>query len=162
MTTDTIGNATSTAYGGGNQNRIWAWPIVASNSGTLQSIGQNIATAAGNVIFALYSDNSGVPHTLLATTAGAASVNGWNDQAATAVSIVAGTTYWLAFECDSGSDIQYSTPNNTGSVSYFLPAVYGTFSNPYVPTGSSSSYYVINMRMTYIAAAGYVSIMPVM
>jgi len=160
MTTDTIGDTSHNSTG--IEGYEWAFPIIASASGALQSIGYNIKATGGSgtIILALYADsvaNPGVrPGSKLAQTVSTVAVVGFNDYAATSTpSIVAGTRYWIAVEV-------YST---NGLFGYYYSAstrrykahAYGTFDDPWPTTDSGDAAAMHNSRMTYSAAPVYKS-----
>lgn len=92
-----------------------ATPFFATFDGTLDSmsLGMSDSGDPDSVYFFVYSDNTGEPNTLLATSTDSAHVTGGDtDEAyytlAITTDIVAGTTYWLGAGNSAGSDINMS------------------------------------------------------
>ncbi len=143
--TDTIGDTSSSQSG--EQNWAQAVPITASASGTLQTVGVNIQTAAGNLRVAIYADSSGAPGALLGQSSSVAAVTGWNDVSVTSVTITASTKYWVAVNCDSASLSVYVKFGQPPQSLAYRAWSYGAFPNPFgSPTYTSQTY---NMRITY-------------
>ena len=143
----TPGNST------GAYNGLTASQVTMTQSGTLQSLSINWFSDAGNTfILGVYSDNAGVPGTLLATTAPAVSAVGLQTLSTTTnIGMVSGSKYWLTVQTQNpiggyydsvGLGAFYGSQPWTGA----LPTVWGssstgafTFSlyatlNPGVPT----------------------------
>lgn len=125
----------------------YAFPVIASGSGSLNSVGVNVVTPVGNYITGIYSDVAGVPNALLAQSTISAESSGWNDASVTGVSIVSATQYWLAviFDdsgeiCDVASGLRYYSING------------GVFQDPW-DVQSTDSVDQFNMRMIYTPAA---------
>lgn len=147
-TTDTVGS-TATA-GGGTQVNMYTAYVIATASGVLQTVGANMNTAAGNIVIGIYANNTtgNVPGALLAVSSPAATVVGWQDAdvSGAAVSIVAGTQYWLALSTSLNSAVYAAAAGGT----YLSYAYTGSMPNPYgPPTGNDKN---PNMRMTYAPA----------
>jgi hypothetical protein len=152
--TDTIGDNSSSAYtytGGGS-----AFPMTASSSGTLNTIGINVNyDSGGNAIrLAIYHNAGTKPDTLLCES-GSTLVNetGWNDLdvSSCALSISASTTYWLAVQ-QSSNNVQFYYLTS-GSRSYENSHAYGSFCTQWgCGSGSTEdSGLTVNMRMDYTA-----------
>lgn len=138
-TTDTIG--TTTATDNADQNIEFIFPITASSSGILQTIGVNIATNAGNNRVAIYNTS----YYLKCESGSEAVTAGWNDidVSSCAVPITAGN-YLLGYQYDySGNHPYIST---AGAIEY-KSHTYGAFDNPI--TGLASLTGVFNMRIIY-------------
>jgi hypothetical protein len=148
ITQEIGGTDVEIANGGGASVR--ACPIVASKSGTVTHVGINCGTPAGaNIMVAIYSGDADSPLNLLAQSASTAAVAGWNDLAlSTTVSVVAGSTYWLAFENDNDDFTTYRVEN--GTLLYYTTA-YGTFPNPF-SVFPYTQVMTQNMRITYEGA----------
>jgi hypothetical protein len=142
-TTDTIGGTTGAS--GGALNYLYAWPITASTSGTLVSIGADIEFAAGNIQDGIYSTYSnGELSGLLGSSSSTPARDGWNELSIPgSVSIVAGTTYYLVLEQSSTSCLVYYV---TGT-EYYGSNTYGSFPSTtgMLTPGTNEA----NMRMTY-------------
>jgi hypothetical protein len=144
-TTDTIGGVSAVSSG---FTYIFASKIQANASGTLQTIGINIFSNGGdNVIVGLYSDNVGMPDTLLSQSSSTALIDGWNDLPVSATLITAGNYYWLAGQTDTGvGQVYLDSGLPLGSAEY-ATRTYSPFPNTY-PASTPSSF-IVNMRMTY-------------
>lgn len=144
-TTDTVGDATSTA--GGTHVNVYTMSLIASASGTLQTIGANIYyISGGNIVIGIYADNGGVPGARLAISTPRLTSAGWNDAdvSGAGVNIVATTKYWIAVSTSMSNAI-YNNPANNGI--YIAHAYDGSLPNPYgTPTGVTVK---SNMRITY-------------
>jgi hypothetical protein len=147
-TTDTIGGMTSCNYhaGGGSE----AGRVVASASGTLQTLGINIQTVGSTPLMdeAIYRVSDGA---LLGNTLVVNANIGWNDVAVQqAVSIDLGTQYYL--------EVRFFAPTclyRDGSIPSYED---GTFpGNPFASTygGSYSTTDGWNQRMTYSTSTPY-------
>jgi hypothetical protein len=129
--------------GGGAKanNFIEALTFAVSSPVTITSLSMHVdTTGGGNTVLGLYSDNSGVPGTLLASGVISDTVSSWNTVSVTPVAISAGN-YWLAFDNSSSSTI---FDQGTGSVTNYqltyaysgsLPATWpaGGLSGPLTP-----------------------------
>jgi hypothetical protein len=143
--TDTVGGSTS--HGKPGTGYVQAFPVTASASGTLVTLGMNLFDGAGNIRLALYSDNGGTkPKTLLCETGSVAAIDAWNDNApSTLPSIVLGTKYWISGQFDNANlDLYYIA----GSRSWYAKA-YGAFDATWSATSTQDSNAQWNMRMTY-------------
>lgn len=141
--TDTIGD--TTYNGASSVNAFNGSAITPSASGTLQSIGLNVKTAAGNLQVGIYNTYSGgVFNGLLAHSGSVAAVTGWNDLPATAP-LTVGTPVYIVFEGDSASLWFYY--GGAGSLLYNT-TTFGTWPDP---SGALTSYAgpSFNMRITY-------------
>ena len=87
-------------------------------------------SATANVIIALYSDNGGVPHTLLATTASTPNVSGAHEYSLTIPYIVGiGIDYWIAFQVSGTIDVlsQWNSPTPPAGTNQIQTYGYGAF-----------------------------------
>jgi hypothetical protein len=142
--TDTAGDASANTAG--NANYQQESPVTASASGTLQTVGANVQTAAGSIRVGIYSDDgTGKPLTLLGQSASTPAVSGWNDLTITSPpSIVSGTKYHLVVNTDSGS-LRLYYKSSAGE--YYYAKTYGPFDATWA--GSTTQGFLFNMRMTY-------------
>jgi hypothetical protein len=142
-TTDETGGISSNDYFAGYP---YASPITASASGTLQTIGVNVASGGtGHIRVAIYNDNSNTPNNLLCESGSTAlSGTGWIDVdvSSCSLSITTSTNYWLALQSDTVSDRFYISAESA----YQTAQSYGAFPNPFGGTTAGSR---PNMRMTY-------------
>jgi len=127
QTTDTIGG---TGYLAQYDNYVLWYPINASSSGCLQTLGAFIGND-GNIRLAIYSDKNGTPGSLLAQTADTmmARSNFWQDMPvapANAV-ITTGTQYWLAAQIFSSGPTSYLWYGGSSTIHYYLSQPYGPF-----------------------------------
>jgi phosphotransferase system IIB component len=89
-------------------------------------------TTTGNVKVALYTDNSGIPGTLIsANNAGAAVVAGWNNITIPSTAVTTGTNYWIAYISTTNCVGYFSSPGGGAvfralSYSTDFPASAGT------------------------------------
>lgn len=157
MTVDTIGNTNGSDNGG---NVAWAGKITASASGTLTSVGINVATGVGSTIrAAIYSHDAvnNKPKTLLGESSSISPTTGWNDLAIAGVSIVAGTIYWLAVQQNVFGTIYDEGAGGTTRNSYYSKT-YGAFDATWSAGSTERTTYCPNMRMTYAPAILYYKI----
>jgi hypothetical protein len=142
-TTDTVG---STAYSGASNVGIYVTKITPTQSGVLSSLGINLAVAAGNIRIGLYSSVvNGVLSGLIAQSASTPAVTGFNDLAVSGGNIVAGTPYYLAFQCDNSTCAVYY---DSAGTYYIASAPYGSFPDPSTAYwGPNAGEY--NVRITY-------------
>jgi hypothetical protein len=148
-TTDIIGGTT---YAGSitNPGQIWASPIIASGSGTLQNIGVNISRASGNLALGIYTNSSWRPDSLLGNSTVYAMHSGWNNLTIPqTVAITSGTEYWLVIESDSTGSGGYGTYL---TYPYYICAKNGfsgfTWYDPFVADNCGNNA-LPNMEMTY-------------
>lgn len=143
-TTDTVGDTSSS----GSEGETEASPIIASASGTLDSVGVNIySCAGGNPQMAIYADSgSNVPTTRLGLSSPFACSVGWMDFPITGVDIIEGTKYWVAFASYSGN-IYYKL----SAIKRWLGDDY-TLPNPF-DTVYSDTILIWNVRMTYTSCS---------
>src|ERR1035437_3908742 len=133
--TGTLSGATTGFWG----NYVDFVKIVPSVSGPLVSLQINtVSSYSGNLTLGIYSDLSGSPHTLLASTSPTSlSIGGLQTLNVTSnISIISGTTYWLAMYNTVLSGTTFY--NNTAAISnYFhtpetsLPATASTSGSGY-------------------------------
>ena len=134
---------------------ILAYTITASQSGTLQTIGLDVQSASGSLAVAIYSTLTGTPTLtgLLGQSSSIAAAAGWNDLSIPgSVSIVQGSTYYLAFQCSSNSLAVYGPASGT---QYGTGYAYGSF--PSTTSTLSTSTQTLNMRMTYSTAGSTIT-----
>jgi len=145
---DSVGNNTYSAAMGFQW--VFAFKFTASASGTVTSIGVNIAgSETANAYVGLYSDSGNKPSTLLTTSALTAlnTVPGWQDISVTAyTAYTAGITYWVAIGYSTYKSLYYGI---SGTRSYYVKT-FGAFDGTW-SAGSTqdSGYYIFNMRVTY-------------
>jgi hypothetical protein len=127
---------------------IQAEPVTAPASGALVNISIYIDPASSgpdSIELGLYSDNAGVPGTLLAATS---SVNNpapgtWLVLTTTAATVTSGTNYWLAYEV-SGPSVKYRTGDLSVTVCGAPVSAYGPTPATYPSatcSGSGWSFY---------------------
>jgi len=115
--------------------------FIASFSGTVNSMNVNCASGGGtgNIKFAIYSDNAGVPGTLLGTssvlTNPPASLNPVTFSPG--VTLTAGTIYWIGQCSDSGITIQ-AGGGPTGQKVYQFAQAYSSWPPASNPTAGQS------------------------
>jgi len=142
-TVDTIGD--TSGYGASYSTYTLWFPILASASGTLQTVGVNIKAPWKNIGVAIYSNNSGKPYNNLGNSSNVTAVIDWNDITIPgSISIVTGTYYWLGFQASTTNVSIYVA---SAGYSHYQSTTYGTWVNPAASTYMSSTIY--NMRMTY-------------
>ncbi len=106
----TIGSSTDN----GNANLLKAMKVTLSSSAVIQSLSLYTKTAGGKLTLGIYTDSSGSPGTLVATTASITPVaKSWNTTQTSTHPTLAAGTYWLVFE----------TNNNTQTQSYVTSSV---------------------------------------
>jgi len=148
--TDSIG---STAWASNEfVNSIYCFAITASASGTLQTIGVNVATVlygGGKIDLALYSTySSGKFSGLLGQSASTAAVAGWNDLSiGSSIQIVSGTTYYICSQSSNTFLVEYAS--RSGGTLYWEPFLYAPFPSTTGTLTTDSDTYTLNMRMTY-------------
>ena len=148
MTTqsDTIGG-TSTNSGPG-ANVLVGCVITPTQSGTLQNIGVNVYTAAGNVRAGAYSNYSGVFSGLLSQSSNTpVSGTGWLYMPVSPANVTQGVPIYLSLQRDNASFSAYAIASGT---LYYVNQTYGAFPDP---TGSLTPVtYTFNMSITYTVA----------
>jgi hypothetical protein len=147
MTTDTIGDTSNTT---GNYGQLMGYPVVASASGTLTSVGINIYNAGGGgtVMVAIYSTMDGTPKFTGLLGQGEADVaSGWLDIPISGnVSIVQGNTYYICYQVSAAATSNYV--NFSTGVQKYLSQSYATFTDP-TGTLSDAGASTANMRIIY-------------
>ena len=143
IVTDTIGTTDNT--GDGNNGYLAGSAITASQTGTLSTVGINIATPFGNIEAAIYNTYSGGSFSgLLGQSISNATKTGWNDLVIPGnINIVAGTTYYVVWTSDSLPYRYYSSSGTT----YLAAMSYGAF-----PSTTNTLYSIAateNMRIKY-------------
>ena len=151
-TTVSVGITDYIGLGTGTDSYSWEalWPITASSFGTLQSVGVNVSTAAGDMEVGIYSDSSGTPGTWLGNSTAHAMQTGWNDlNIPQSVTISEGDVYWLAVQ---GSDYEsfrtYRSPGGSASLCFNPGVGFQTWQKP-TWSGDCGENSGANLRMTY-------------
>jgi len=116
---------------------------LASNKGTLISVGLNVKTAVGNIRTAIYS----IANALLGESSSVAAATGWNDLAISGVTIVKGTEYCLAFQASSNSLSVYKRAASPTGFRAIKAQAYGAF--PASLAAGTLQTDLMNMRMIY-------------
>jgi hypothetical protein len=143
---DTIGdtsNAVNLAPG-----YMFAFPVTISNSGTVTSLGVDVATAVGSARMSLYSNYNSGTNTLsgLLTQTNSVVLNqGWSDLAVqNSVNVTYGT-YYLGLQLTDSNAFIYYSPSGT---QYFAnTGTYGVFTDPSIALDSTTS--TFNLRVLY-------------
>jgi hypothetical protein len=150
-TTDLIGGTSHTDRGWGSSTHLFAWKLVsASESGTLQSMGINFASASGTAYLAIYGDVNGHPGALLGNSTIGSVTGGWNDFNVSGVSISQGSPYWLVFDINNSDDAIEQGSGDGVSPYETITSSYGVFPSNF--GGSSDNWgEVANMRITYVS-----------
>jgi len=116
---------------------IRATKITATASGDVAYLSCELEDAVGNVIMALYADDSGVPDALMGKTLSTACGAGVNKiELISSVSIVNGVVYWIAFQNDAANAVKLSFTAPAGT-SYYADNTggYGVINDPF-PSGA--------------------------
>jgi hypothetical protein len=131
-----MARATTDEVGGMASSQFWdpgntlLMKITPSSSGILDTVGLYIKTTnSGHVATAIYSDSANQPNVLLGNSASAStgSSENWQDLAIPGSVVIApGTTYWLAFQVDTSTEVYY----NTGGSNFYHGETYGNWANP--------------------------------
>jgi hypothetical protein len=152
--TDTIGDTSHTD--GETSAYIRGFPLVASDSGTLDTLGINLSAYTGHIRLGLYSTYSGGKFSgLLGQSASTVAVSGWNDLSIGAgIPILATRTYYPVIEGDA------AYPNigayyAAAGTWYYVVYTYGAFPDP-TNTLTTASNFAMNMRIKYTKPATYV------
>jgi hypothetical protein len=122
----------------GTYTGITAVQAVLAKAGTLQSISWPVAGSSGpNILLGIYSDVSGVPSALLASSASTPSVAGVNTLPVPGNIVLNAGTYWIAVQCQVGISGYYNATgkgawNNGVAWTGTLPASW--------PTGSTGAF----------------------
>ena len=153
MTTDTIGSASYATTETANYQRYY--PLTASASGTLTTVGVNIGTPSGNIrvgIYTTYNAGTGIFSGLLGQSASTAAAAGWNDlSVGGGISIVQGNTYYLVVEPSDGTTNTFEAVAS-GTFYYYTSGSYAAFTDP---SGASTigSGETVNMRIIYSSSS---------
>jgi hypothetical protein len=117
-------------------NWLLCGSFTAVKSGTLKSL-RIKCTGSGNVMMAIYNNNSSAPQHVLVSSGSSAVVTGWNTINVSDLTITSGTVYWLA--CISDAAI-ISYHGNSGGTFKANSTTYSgfTFPDPYVVVGSDT------------------------
>lgn len=128
-------------------------PITASASGTLTTIGVNVAVATGNMRIAIYSTLTGSNELtgLMWQSSSTVSVSGWNNFTTTSQTITSEHTYYLAIQSDDNSN-GYAIYSTSG-YNYYAGFDYGTF--PATTPAFASEGGTFNMLIKYSSGASY-------
>ena len=116
----TMGDKTvEAASDNGNGNLLIVQQAVLAQPGTLQSLSFYVTTASGQLNMGVYSPNgpNGGPGSLLATTATATAVTGWNTLMTSTHPVLQSGTYWLAYY-PSSNTLAFRKQNNSGNCWY--------------------------------------------
>ncbi len=129
---------------GGHANHIEAFKETLSQTATIQSLSIYLSTAQGQMYLGIYTDASGYPGTLEATTAEFKPTTGWNTvNVQTPVSLPAGT-YWIVFLPQSTSAVFQSNGGVSGTeeiVHYSIAALPSTFPSGGTASTNTDSFY---------------------
>jgi len=129
-------------------------------SGTVNSVSANYSSGGGtgNTKIAIYSDNNGVPGTLLGTSAVLTNpTSGFNTMTfSPGVALVSGTQYWLGQCSDSSINIQ-SGGGPAGTLVYQFAQAYSSWPPASNPTAGQApgGYNPHNFILTYTLAANW-------
>jgi len=105
--------------------------LQASDSFTVDKIKATLSSVAGNVKFAIYSDDSDSPNALLATTGSKSALNGENGYALdTPYEVTDGTDYWISIQADAQVSIISGT-DGVRANAYASGVSFGTNPDPY-------------------------------
>lgn len=153
--TDTVGSLTDS----GDSNFMNAMQVTAGASGTLSTLYANIGTTLGTSPnnqgqMAIYTNNAGVPGTLLSNSSSTTLASGWNSFALSSpVNIVNGTIYWIAYNTNGTTSAQNNLRyESTGGTVRYTGQTFGTWPGTF-PAGTSSSF-KFSMYGTVQAASG--------
>jgi hypothetical protein len=127
-----------------NGNLLLAQQAALSEAATLQSLSFYVSSAAGSLRLGVYDSTGpgGGPGALLAQTAGATAVKGWNTQPTTSAPTLPAGAYWLAYLPSSGT-LAFRKENNTGPCYYYpykyaaMPATFSSTPSDCTPTNWS-------------------------
>ena len=160
----TVGGSTGTGY----KNAINANKFTASQTGTASSLSVNIPSPGAGFHYqlAIYSDNSGVPGTYIASTASTALTNGWNTATlTTSPTLTAGTPYWLVYWTDVSNNtdagMAYDSPVGGSSFYFFTSGggYYGSGGSNGMPTswpgGSTNAGTIQHSIYVSFVSSGY-------
>jgi len=136
-----LGTTDSSGGGNGNVNCLYTH-FTASKTGTLNYLMQYDYQGGYSSVGALYSNNSGQPGTLLATTSAATTVNGYTQmQFTTPPTVTSGTVYWLA---TLGNSAYFSQAFAVATATnYYQSCSYPTF--PATASGLSSDTQILTV-----------------
>ncbi len=149
----TIPFASLPAASGGYHNTVWYVPYIVSSTHTITDIGIEVTTgaAASNVRLALYSDNNGVPSTLIEESGAISSVGtGLKTYTFSSPIVLSASSqvYWMALQSSvtgiglrqGNSSICNLYINGTGSFGpmYYQTQAFGSFPASATPVGVAS------------------------
>ncbi len=122
----------------GYPNWVISNQYTAPQDGTAYSISIYVIGNAGNQVQAgIYSDASG-PNSLLAVSAPATTIAGWNTIAIPNIAISSGTKYWIAMQTQGTLTIAYDSGAAGSAVSTAQSNTFGTFPDPFGAQATSS------------------------
>ena len=110
------------AYDSGStgDSNIRATKITATTTGNVTHLSCELENVVGNVIMALYDDDSGTPDALLGKTLSTTVVAGVNSVALIApVSITSGIVYWIAFQNSATNNVKMTLSGVPAGTSYY-------------------------------------------
>jgi uncharacterized delta-60 repeat protein len=144
--TSTLGRTSiGSGFDSGDHTYINLYKYASTTSGSVTSMSVYVGpvgTAPNNKIqLAIYSDSSGSPGTLIASSsATAAQGNSWNTLPVNA-SLQSGKSYWLAYSTNGTVDSlnNFSNTNGTGSNAWATQPGFGTFPTTVSVLGTNSS-----------------------
>jgi hypothetical protein len=128
-----IGRNNIGATGFGSASQMILVPIVATFSGIITELAVH-SLGAANLKLAIYADASGPSTRLWVKNTNTLVAAGWNTIAVSNIPVIAGVTYWLAYNGDTGTIVTYDS--STGGAHY-LAADYATVGCPADPSGST-------------------------
>ena len=114
----------------GNAGLLLAQKATLSQPDNIQSLSFYVTSAVGKLRLGIYSDVSGSPGTLLASTPEMTPVVGWNTASVTPVALQPGT-YWLAYT-PSDNGLHFRVDQTSGTIKVVnraygaLPTVFGS------------------------------------
>lgn len=108
--TKLIGNDSATGSGSIDGNAYVTWArYIAIESGLMSYIKAHLV-GSGSSAYAVYSDSSGLPGTLITSTSKAVCAAGWNNiTLSSPISIISGAYYWIAVVSDANCIVSHSS-----------------------------------------------------
>jgi len=131
-----------------------------SEEGQISSISLYLYAAAGNIRFAIYTDDAGAPDALQCETGIESAGVGWNTIDTTTNPTLPAGNYWLAWQVDSDTS-NLSVLNGDANQHAYLSHAWGAFPDPF---GTPDAYqaYAYSIYATYGAppptVGGYAAI----
>jgi len=141
--TDVIGDM---SYNNGSLYGVMiGYPVTATASGTLASVGINVPNAIGNLRVAIYSTYSGgVFSGLLGQSNSISAIAGWNNLSIPGnVAITQGVTYYICVQSDSNPGYYYAL----SGTQYYIYQAFGVFTDPSSAVSETTS--TANMQIIY-------------